>query len=455
MKKFKILGLILAIALVFAGVPTFANISIEYIGDTDPGYYDGFGSPVRFRGLNDIALDEEGGYIYVADTGNHCIRRIKLTNLEVTTFAGSAAGLDSYGNPAGGYKDGKIHEALFNAPRGISIMKNGAIIIADTGNNAIRKIHLGNVTTVAGGKRGRKDGMGKEAQFNMPSDVISDSFENIYVADTGNNVLRKIDRSGKVQTISARFNSPTKLNRDNLGRILISESGTGSIRVFSDGQATVMLGGGVNSYRNGTQNRARFNRPGSIVYVNRSYFIADTFNHSIRRLYEGRVDTIMGAGEAGSYAKGTEVTRLNAPTGLVYYGNKLFVTDKHNNRIVVVNMLNKAEPIIPFERDGEFKFYVDGVKMTFKDNKPFAVEGVSYIPLRSIAEFTGGKLGWIQKTQTVTFEMDGKKVELPASEGVLQFRDGVSYARTSTLVKKLGFKVKWNQRYTSVVISTD
>src|ERR1700748_3633224 len=122
--------------------------------------------------------------------------------MKVVTFAGRSG--------IRGYKDGKRGESLFNKPRGICLDKEGNLLVADSGNHCIRKINNFNgiVTTIAGnGKKGYKDGNSiLEAQFNYPSSLALYN-DIIYVADTWNHAIQKI-HNGKVSTIATGFNYP-------------------------------------------------------------------------------------------------------------------------------------------------------------------------------------------------------------------------------------------------------
>ncbi len=157
------------------------------------GFLDGKGNNARFDSPRAIALDPQG-ILYIADYNNHCIRRIDPTTREVTTIAGSTKA---------GFKNGIGDQAEFNHPFSLRFDRQGNLYVADLGNNAIRKIKIfsyngrwyGNVTTLAGsGFSGMKNGTGKVALFNEPLGVGPDSKGNIYVADHKNRALRKISQ---------------------------------------------------------------------------------------------------------------------------------------------------------------------------------------------------------------------------------------------------------------------
>jgi len=155
------------------------------------GLADGQGSAARFNTPSGIALDAQGN-LYVADTGNHAIRKISAQGL-VSTLAGN-------GSP--GFADGTAAQARFNGPMGVAVAADGRVYVADTWNDRIRVIATdGTVTTLAGGAQpGWEDGPGAQARFDTPTDLKFDGHGNLWIADLQNNALRSIDGNGMVST---------------------------------------------------------------------------------------------------------------------------------------------------------------------------------------------------------------------------------------------------------------
>src|SRR5262249_9461152 len=140
------------------------------------------------------------GNVYVADTSNDTIRKLTAAGV-VTTLAGAAL---LAGFPPGS-ADGKGADARFNAPYGVAADSAGNVYVADTGNDTIRKTTAhGVVTTLAGpaGMAGSTDGTGAPARFNKPDGVAADSAGNIYVTDDGNHTVRKFPSAGLVTTLA-------------------------------------------------------------------------------------------------------------------------------------------------------------------------------------------------------------------------------------------------------------
>ncbi|MDR1663746.1 MAG: hypothetical protein LBR83_02355 [Clostridiales bacterium] len=153
------------------------------------GNLDGDGAEARFNCPSGIAVSEDGGRVYVSDSGNHCIRVIE--NGSVFTLTGVTAKTDEDGSPLGGFADGPAAEALFNLPRGLTLA-DGMLIVADSGNHRIRAIADGEVITLAGtGEPGAVNGEALSASFNMPSDVYAQNGV-LYITDTVNNQIRQM-----------------------------------------------------------------------------------------------------------------------------------------------------------------------------------------------------------------------------------------------------------------------
>jgi len=160
----------------------FTEVS-TFAGSISSGSVDGNGSSASFKYPYGITVDSNG-IVFVADSRNHIIRKINSTGY-VSTFAGSG----SYG-----YEDGYGSSASFKYPCGIAVGSNGTVFVADTHNHMIRKIDsTGYVTTLAGsGSYGYKDGYGSSASFKYPHGVAVDSKGNIFVADSSNHLIRVI-----------------------------------------------------------------------------------------------------------------------------------------------------------------------------------------------------------------------------------------------------------------------
>ena len=248
------------------------------------GTADGDRNAALFSTPTGIARDTEGN-IFIADTVNHRIRLIDTEGV-VTTIAGS-----DYG-----FADGDGDAAQFQFPTALAVAPNGDLYVADTFNHAIRKITRPSATgawtvsTVAGtGQAGFFDGPGVSARFNLPQGLAYDPTGIIYVADSGNHLVRKIDTNITVSTFA----------------------GTAAQAGFQDGAATT---------------EARFDRPFGVAYDENggNLYVADRDNKRVRKIDGG-----------GSVTTLNEVT-FNDPVALVVYGNNLYVSNKANHTIAEV-----------------------------------------------------------------------------------------------------------------------
>jgi sugar lactone lactonase YvrE len=204
--------------------------------------------------------------------------------------------------------------ARFSDPYGVAVDARGTIYIADAGdNNRIRKLApSGLVSTLAGGKEGYADGPGAQAMFNTPSGIAIDAKGNLYVADTGNNAIRKVTPDGVVSTLAgggtagradgagkqARFNGPIGVAVDAHGVVYVADTYNDSIRrIAPDGMVTTIAGSGAPGDADGTALQAQFDTPcGVVVDADGALWIADTRNNAIRKLgTDGLVTTVMKA----------------------------------------------------------------------------------------------------------------------------------------------------------------
>lgn len=176
---------------------TAAGLVTTFAGSGTAGTGDGNGTAAQFSGPKGIAIDSSGT-LYVADTNNYTIRKITPAGV-VTTLAGVAG---VYGDT-----DGSKSAAQFGYLNGITVDSSGKLYVSDS-NNTIRKITpAGDVTTLAGssGTTGFQNGLGAAASFDDPRGVAVDSAFNVYVADFGNNAIRKITAAGAVSTFAANI----------------------------------------------------------------------------------------------------------------------------------------------------------------------------------------------------------------------------------------------------------
>jgi len=261
---------------------------------------------------------------------------------QVTTLAGTGApGLDDNVSPS---------LVTFSDPFGLAINAEGTIYIADAGeSNRIRKISPEGIVMLAGGSEGFSDGLGKAASFNSPSGLAIDASGSLFVADTGNNRIRKVTPEGQVTSIGgegaagyrdgpaaqAQFNGPIGVAVDKTGNVYVADTYNDRIRKIStDGQVSTVAGAGTPGYADGDRNTALFDTPcGIAVTTDGALIIADTANRRLRKITpEGNVTTIPVTfpGEGNSQ----DLTR---PVGLALsHDNFIYVTELDRSRVVQV-----------------------------------------------------------------------------------------------------------------------
>ena len=342
----------MAIGTQQGGTRQGVNLSLKNIVSTFAGKAgmagaaDGASVRARFDAPKGITTD--GNNLYIVDFNNHTIRKIDIASGLVTTVAGMAG--------KKGSSDGKGAAARFNRPCGITT-DGSNLYVSDSNNHSVRKIVIesGVVTTLAGGvgEVGYVDGKGNQARFFIPEGITTDG-TNLYVADTHNHSVRKIELENAIVTTlaglsgapgyfddagaKARFSYPKGITTD--GRNLyVADFGNHRIRKIALASATVStLAGTVKEDEAATDQGelAHFNYPTGIATDGRNLYVADTFNRTVRKIViaGGAVSTIAGKAdvEGAVDAVGSEA-RFKDPVGITSDGSCLYVTDSSSNTV--------------------------------------------------------------------------------------------------------------------------
>ena len=331
--------------------------SVIVAGAAPAGFANGQDTAARFNHPFGLTIDAAGN-LYVADQGNQLIRKIDPTLL-VTTLAGTVG--------TRGALNGQDTLATFNKPFGAAVDGTGKVYVADAGNNLIRAITPeGVVSTFAGtGAAGAADGT-DTATFNSPLGVAVDGAGNVYVADYGNDLIRKISSAGVVSTLAgsgatgadngagtaATFNLPEGVAVDAAGNVYVADNGNNLIRkITPDGTVSTLAGSGMAGSANGTGTAASFNSPfGIAVDGTGNIYVADAGNNLIRKVTPaGVVSTFAGNGKKGTGNASGASASFNTPSGVtVDAAGNVYVSDENNNLIrkitaagVVTTLANK------------------------------------------------------------------------------------------------------------------
>lgn len=268
----------------------------------------------------------------------------------VSTLAGSA----THGNA-----DGQGGAASFNSPTGVAVDSAGTVYVADGGNHRIRKVtSVGLVTTLAGSTLGFADGQGAAAQFSSPHDVAVDADGNVYVADKNNHRVRRITPGGLVSTLAgstsgfadgqgaaARFNTLHGLCWDAAqSRLLVADTDNHRVRSVnvSTGTVTTLAGSAASGTVDGPVATATLRRVTDIaVDSSGNVFISDSWNHKIRKLSAaGVVSSLAGSQFRSNFANGAALSTasFNTPNGVaVNASGHVFVGDYHNQRVRIIS----------------------------------------------------------------------------------------------------------------------
>ncbi|MFP5391546.1 MAG: gluconolaconase [Gammaproteobacteria bacterium] len=255
------------------------------------------------------------------------------------------------GNGSAGAQEGMGIAARFSDPYGIALDKAGVLYVADAGeNNRIRRIAPdGSVSTLAGAREGFADGIGAAAAFHTPSALALDRAGNLYVADTGNNAIRKVTPQGVVSTLAgggaagerdgpgatAQFNGPVGVAVDRHGNVLVADTYNDRIRRIAPDGSVTTLAGGAPGAQDGPAKEAQFDTPTAIVVdAQDNVYVADSGNGAVRRIgADGMVTTWASAQDVGAAAPASDV-QLRRPVALALtYDGYLYVGDMARGRI--------------------------------------------------------------------------------------------------------------------------
>jgi sugar lactone lactonase YvrE len=497
-------GQILADVTTFAGIGDFEDLNGDALS-------------AAFRAPGSI-LQLPDGSILIADTRNHLIR--KVTGGKVTTFAGPEVVVttNSQGFPTGGLLDGKASEAFFNSPSGLAVDGKGNVYVADSANNAVRKVDTnGQVTTLGGnGVPGKKDGKGAEASFNHPSDVAVTADGIVYVADSLNHVIRKIATDGTVSTLNrasnrailirpgeasfageyqdgslveAKFNEPAGLALDSKGNLYVSDTGNQLVRYIDLQAGTVKTVAGSTAllsnntiyeknelyaggdYADGEALKAKFDFPkGLTVTSEGGVLIADSLNHAIRYLLDGKVTTISGTVQTGETDGVERAAEFYNPSDVIVtaQGN-LIIADASNNKI------RKITPYhLPANLASQGIKVVNGDKAISFDAQPEIQGGRTMVPVRAISETFGYEVKYAEQAgqKVVQLIKGNTTVELTIGEtGVVLKQEGQKDVKQATDVspyvkqdrtyvpirffaEQIGLDVQWDEATRTAILRT-
>lgn len=424
-----------------------------------PGYVDGTGKAAKFRSPEGITVDSSGN-VFVADSLNHCIRKITTAGV-VSTLAGTCGTL--------GALDGTGTAARFSSPAGIAVDGSGNVYVSDRLNKAVRKITAaGVVTTYAGalGLQGTTNGTSDVARFNsLGTGLVRASNGTLYLTDT--NAIRMIDATGNVSVYAgatsvngstdnasdatlARFLTPQGLALDSTGNLYVADAGNSTIRKVAAGGGAVTTMAGTALFTgsaDGTGAAARFNQATGLAVSGTNVTVADNSNHLLRRITSaGVVTTIGGQIATRGQAEGTgTAASFNTPKGIVANdAGTLYVVDSAN---AVIRQIVSGTTSVLAGVKGSFGA-VDGPLGTGKLSSPSGLaiktDGSLIVTdghaIRAIT--TAGAITTIAGSVAVngTTNATGVSARFKTPRGVVVNADGVIYVADTgnCTVRKMG-----------------
>ncbi len=317
-----------------------------WAGNGVPSFLDAYGLAAGFNSPRGMTFDEAGN-LYVADTGNHCVRKVSVDGT-VTTISGTG----SLGSSNGGFFFWQ--HPSYNHPEAVAVGPDGTLYISDTANNDIRKVTpKGEVSVLAGsGRYWSVDGIGTKASFNNPSALAVDGYGTVYVVEDGAGLgrIRKIAPDGRVSSMLPKWApevvaksdsrlsfSASGLAVDSVGDLYVSTRTSPRIlRVTTDGLVHVLAGSGTPGTQDGRGTAASF-QVGAALALDHfgNLYVADTLNQSVRKVTpDGNVTTLGGD-------LTTDPWRF--PSGVaVSSDGTVYVADTGNHRIRKIDMTAPA-----------------------------------------------------------------------------------------------------------------
>jgi len=310
------LGLAMAaVVMAPAAMAASNNIIVTYAGNGQAGYSGdgGQASAAKVYFPTGVVLDNAAN-IFFADTINQRVRKVNAGTVITTVAGNGSSGFSGDG--------GSATAAKLSYPTGVAITSGGVLYISDTGNNRVRKVMGGVITTVAGnGGAGYSGdgGPGTHAQLNLPLGLALDSSGDLFIADSGNNVIRELTPGGTISTFAGKY---------------WSGNNGGSMEGENDNNECKLAG------NSGPATRALLCFPTAVATSGTTVLISDTGNNQVRKVSGGIITAFAGTGSAGFSGDGGQATsaKIHTPVGVSYDPlGDVYIIDSGNNRIRQVN----------------------------------------------------------------------------------------------------------------------
>ncbi|MCL2018837.1 MAG: stalk domain-containing protein [Oscillospiraceae bacterium] len=471
----------------------------EAVMTTKPSMFDGIWDSLRhsdelYYPLGIIKVEDK---IIVADSMND---RIQIIAGDRNTRVGRPGQYGLAYIDSGALVDGERENALFMKPSDIAAAPNGDIIICDTGNNVIRRMDEQFVITVAGnGESGYSNGTEREVTFNEPRSVAVDNDGIIYVSDTLNHCIRKIDTNGNVTLYAgtperhgyrdgalseAMFFEPCGLFLSSDGDLYVADSANHSIRRISGGMVSTVAGvpgdgesgSGYRSgdYTDGDIDEARFNFPRALTMLpNGSLIIADSMNHAIRMIKTDdsseftEVITLAGNGIAEQYYSSVENMKFTRPEGVYTDGEFLYVSDTFNNRVVGIPLTERVLAGRPSREQmlintgitvdskyayrGDIRIFLGEQRIDMGRVQPWNTPEYIYIPIRPLFEALGADVELDEKEGILTIIIDGQSTFLTLNKDYFILK-GVMVTTAREVERLFPYYFEWFPEFSLIAL---
>ncbi len=338
----------------------------KFIGNGKLGYENGSFENSTFTKITDIAFDSNYNLLLVDSLSNK-IRSANINSYTTKDLVGNIDKLNLSGLPVGAYVDGAKEVAFLNKPENILISLDELVFFTEKETNSIRLYddEQKSVKTFAGNKTaGYENGSLNEAMFNRPMGMAEDSVGNIYVADTLNHVIRKINRAnGEVtlfagvpnnygntlgNSMTAKFNEPVDLFIDDNDVIYIADAGNNAIKKIDNGVVSLVAGAStemseltqtqIGGDKDGLYTEAQLSYPMGVYVYDDVVYVADTYNNKIKKIQNNVVTTIAGSGEIGNDLGDAKTATFNKPMSIIALNDRLYIADSDNQTVKIIDL---------------------------------------------------------------------------------------------------------------------
>jgi len=486
-------------AMLFIWKPWEQDLELRAAGEAEAvmttkiTVYDGIWNPTRYSDelYYPIGITLLGGDIVVADS--KC-DRIKIIDGDRNVRVGLPGQFGLSYNDSGALVDGFRENAMFMKPAGVFACPDGNVIIADTGNHVIRMMDDEYVITIAGnGISGFSDGAEGSAQFSSPRSAVMCFDGYIYVADTMNHVIRRIDKNGYVSVFAgepqesgfadgslaeARFNEPSGLYIDTSGALYVADSANHAIRLIENGMVTTIAGrpgeldrftgyhqGG---YVDGENENARFNFPRDVALMpDDSILVADSMNHAIRLITPDETLTLVGNGTAGQFYASAENLKMTRPEGVCTDGQMLFISDSLNNRVLAVPLTEHILEGRPsrirmladtgvsttsrYSYHGDIRVYIGDQWVDMGRVPPWNTADSIYVPIRPLFEALGATVTLDERTNTITISIKGQDTVLASDVDYFILR-GIAVTTIEEIERLFPYTFEWFPEFSVIAL---